>query len=62
MSEDLPLHFTQGGVVMVSFNYRLGIFGFLSTNDAAAQGNWALKDMVEALRCELVVCTERSCR
>ncbi|KAG5683592.1 hypothetical protein PVAND_012865 [Polypedilum vanderplanki] len=40
----------DGGVVLVSFNYRLGIFGFLSTGDAVAQGNWALKDMVEALR------------
>lgn len=35
---------------MVTFNYRLGIFGFLSTNDANAQGNWAMKDMIEALR------------
>lgn len=24
--------------------------GFLSTNDAAAQGNWGVKDMIEALR------------
>lgn len=35
---------------MVTFNYRLGIFGFLATGDASAQGNWALKDMIEALR------------
>lgn len=34
----------------MTFNYRLGILGFLSTGDASAQGNWALKDMVEALR------------
>jgi carboxylesterase type B len=40
----------EGGVVVVTFNYRLGIFGFFSTNDASAQGNWAMKDMIEALR------------
>lgn len=40
----------DGSVVVVTFNYRLGIFGFFSTNDASAQGNWAMKDMIEALR------------
>jgi len=34
-------------------NYRLGIMGFLSSGDAAAQGNWAMKDQIEALRCKL---------
>jgi len=37
------------GVVVVSFNYRLGILGQLSTGDGAAQGNYAMKDMVLAL-------------
>lgn len=37
-------------IVMVTFNYRLGILGFLSTEDSAAPGNYAMKDMVLALR------------
>ncbi|XP_070495495.1 para-nitrobenzyl esterase-like [Chironomus tepperi] len=40
----------DGGVIVVSMNYRLGIMGFLASGDAAAQGNWAMKDMIEALR------------
>lgn len=45
-----PDHFVNDGVVIVTFNYRLGVLGYLSTGDAAAQGNWGLKDMQEALR------------
>ena len=37
-------------VVMVAMNYRLGIFGFLSTGDAEASGNFGLKDQSLALR------------
>ncbi|XP_072396452.1 carboxylic ester hydrolase-like [Diabrotica undecimpunctata] len=37
-------------VVFVSFNYRLGVFGFLSTEDMAAPGNAALKDQNLALK------------
>ncbi|GJQ72645.1 hypothetical protein Trydic_g1307 [Trypoxylus dichotomus] len=37
-------------VVFVSFNYRVGIFGFLSTNDNVAPGNVGLKDQVFALK------------
>ncbi|XP_076639796.1 carboxylic ester hydrolase-like [Colletes latitarsis] len=36
-------------VVVVTINYRLGIFGFLSTGDLAATGNFGLKDQVQAL-------------
>ncbi len=47
----LPLH----GVVLVTINYRLGVFGFLSTSDMAKEangsaGNYGLLDMVAALR------------
>lgn len=31
-------------VVLVTFNYRLGVLGFLSTHDNAASGNWGLHD------------------
>ncbi|KAJ1529202.1 hypothetical protein ONE63_006006 [Megalurothrips usitatus] len=38
------------GVVVVTLNYRLGVFGFLSTNTSEAPGNAGLKDQVLALR------------
>lgn len=37
-------------VIYVSFNYRLGIFGFLNASSPAAPGNMGLYDQVEALR------------
>jgi para-nitrobenzyl esterase len=42
------------GVVLVTINYRLGVFGFLATADLAkegngAAGNYGLQDMVAAL-------------
>ncbi len=43
------------GVVLITFNYRLGVFGFLATADLAKEangsaGNYGLLDMVAALR------------
>jgi para-nitrobenzyl esterase len=43
------------GVVLVTLNYRLGVFGFLATDDLAKEnaghaGNYGLMDMVAALR------------
>jgi len=43
------------GVVLVTINYRLGVFGFLATEDLAqeahgASGNYGLLDMVAALQ------------
>nr|XP_023015261.1 carboxylesterase 1D-like [Leptinotarsa decemlineata] len=45
-----PDYFLEEGVVVVTFNYRLGVFGFLSTEDDVAPGNWALKDQILALK------------
>jgi para-nitrobenzyl esterase len=43
------------GVVLVTINYRLGVFGFLATSDLAKEangsaGNYGLLDMVAALK------------
>lgn len=45
-----PEFFLDENVVLVTFNYRLGPFGFLSTSDDAAPGNWGLKDMTVVLQ------------
>ncbi|XP_049937984.1 juvenile hormone esterase-like isoform X2 [Schistocerca serialis cubense] len=37
-------------IVLVTFNYRLGVLGFLSVDDEEAPGNAAMKDQVAALR------------
>ncbi|XP_058121867.1 LOW QUALITY PROTEIN: juvenile hormone esterase-like [Anopheles ziemanni] len=37
-------------VILVTIQYRLGVFGFLSTGDAAAPGNAGMRDQVLALR------------
>lgn len=44
-----PEYFMDKDVVLVTFDYRLAVMGFLSTGDDAAPGNWALKDQVAAL-------------
>ncbi|XP_046608334.1 esterase E4-like isoform X1 [Neodiprion virginianus] len=44
-----PKYLLNQDVVLVTFNYRLGILGFLSTGDEVASGNWGLKDQVLAL-------------
>ncbi|OQV23558.1 putative Neuroligin-1 [Hypsibius exemplaris] len=36
--------------VIVTLNYRLGLFGFLSTEDYTAKGNWGLKDVIMATK------------
>lgn len=49
-------HFAEGGVILVSFNYRVGRFGFfahpaLTKEDPdALQGNYALLDQIAALK------------
>lgn len=38
------------GIVFVSINYRLGVFGFMVNKDHGVSGNYAIMDMVLALR------------
>ena len=38
------------GVVLVTIQYRLGAFGFMTTGDNAARGNWGMLDQVQALK------------
>ena len=44
--EYLPLR----GIVLVSIQYRLGPFGFFSTGNSVAPGNYGMLDQVEALK------------
>lgn len=45
-----PDYFVDDGVIVVTINYRLGVLGFLSTNDINAPGNYGLKDCILALK------------
>ncbi|XP_063709484.1 juvenile hormone esterase-like [Culicoides brevitarsis] len=45
-----PEFLVNEDVIVVTINYRLGFLGFFSTNDRSAQGNYGLKDCVEALK------------
>ncbi|XP_043190990.1 pyrethroid hydrolase Ces2a-like [Amphibalanus amphitrite] len=45
-----PHYFMDEPVVLVTFNYRLGPFGFFTTHDEAAPGNYGLLDQVLLLQ------------
>ncbi|KAJ8937471.1 hypothetical protein NQ314_011860 [Rhamnusium bicolor] len=45
-----PQHLMEYGVILVTFNYRVGPFGFFSTVDHVIHGNAGLKDQNLALR------------
>ncbi|XP_060064181.1 carboxylesterase 3B-like [Ylistrum balloti] len=43
-------YFAMKDVIGVNINYRLGVFGFLSTGDRILPGNYGIWDMIEALK------------
>ena len=45
-----PEYILDKDVIFVSFNYRLGPLGFLSSGDGVIAGNFGMKDQVQALR------------
>lgn len=45
-----PQYLLDQDIVLVTFNYRLGILGFFSTGDKEAPGNYGLKDQVLVLK------------
>ncbi|CAH0546942.1 unnamed protein product [Brassicogethes aeneus] len=45
-----PEYLLDEDVILVDINYRLGIFGFLSTGDMASPGNNGIKDLIMALK------------
>ncbi|KAI5639530.1 carboxylesterase family domain-containing protein [Phthorimaea operculella] len=45
-----PEFLVRQGVVLVTFNYRLGVLGFLSLDSEDVPGNAGMKDQVAALR------------
>nr|CAD7595364.1 unnamed protein product [Timema genevievae] len=40
----------RGDVIVITVNYRVGVFGFLSTGNSSVPGNHGLWDVLEALR------------
>lgn len=45
-----PIKFMDVDVVLVAINYRLGMLGFLSTEDENAPGNYGMLDQIQSLR------------
>jgi carboxylesterase type B len=48
--EQDPLYLMERNLVVVTINYRLGAFGFMSLNTSEVSGNQGLKDQTMALR------------
>ncbi|XP_065209336.1 juvenile hormone esterase-like [Planococcus citri] len=45
-----PHYFMDRDVVLITFHYRLGILGYLSTEDEVIPGNYGFKDVIMALK------------
>ncbi|CAG7822044.1 unnamed protein product [Allacma fusca] len=44
-----PDFIVDENIVLITIQYRLGVLGFLSTEDRVTPGNWGLLDQIEAL-------------
>ncbi|XP_013170836.1 PREDICTED: juvenile hormone esterase-like [Papilio xuthus] len=45
-----PEYLVSKGVIVITFNYRLNVFGFLSLNTPSIPGNNAIRDVITLLR------------
>lgn len=45
-----PQKLMEKNIVLVTFNYRLGVLGFMSTNDQNSTGNFGLHDQLMVLK------------
>ncbi|XP_015782260.1 carboxylesterase 4A isoform X2 [Tetranychus urticae] len=45
-----PQKIMDKGIVLVTFNHRIGLLGFLSSDDESASGNWGLYDQLLVLQ------------
>ncbi|XP_048512138.1 esterase FE4-like isoform X2 [Athalia rosae] len=45
-----PSYILDQDIVLVTLNYRMGIFGYFTTGDEAAPGNYGLKDVLLGLK------------
>jgi len=45
-----PDYFLDNDIVLVTIQYRLGLFGFLSTETSSAPGNYGMLDQIAALK------------
>ena len=45
-----PDYLLDEDIVLVTINYRLGMFGFMSTEDRASPGNYGMLDQVNIFK------------
>ncbi|KAE9547472.1 hypothetical protein FO519_009316 [Halicephalobus sp. NKZ332] len=49
-SDDAQYRFVTRGIIYVSFHYRVGPFGFYTSSDTSAPGNYGMWDQIQALK------------
>ena len=55
-----PDYLLDEDIVLVTINYRLGMFGFMSTEDRASPGNYGMLDQVTISKLKQSVQCEQS--